>query len=244
MRGAVVIPADGAAYQLEVPEETAAQVAILQKLVGGFIEAVRTPHLLTLFCNEEGKIDGLPANWRATHLFGELLQEHDYLAGTVVILGPVDENGETLGLENGDAEAIIKAAGEISDTDCRRWAKWHNLRLRKSKATPAELELLLVEEEELRQEGIEEMLGEDLAKPEQFWGLSCADGDRPKGQQFLGVAIVKGGGMQEAIQNAWTMEINPGGQVQAFELPEDRVPDPKFHNRLLSKQELEEGGLA
>lgn len=244
MRDAVVIPTEGTAYQLEVPEETASQVAVLQKLVGGYIEAVRTPHLLTLFCNEEGKLEGRPANWRATHLFGGLLGEHDYLAGDVVIMGPVDEDGETLGLEDGDAEAIIKAASEISDTDCRRWAKWHNLRLRKSKATPAELELLLVEEEELRQQGLEEMLTEDLAKPERFFWLSFADPHADKGKQFLGVAIVKGGGLQEAVQNAFTMKINPGGEVQAYEIPEQHVPDQKFHNRLLSKAELEKEGLA
>jgi hypothetical protein len=40
------------------------------------------------------------------------------------------------------------------------------------------------------------------------------------------------------------MGINPGGEVRAYPIEEEDRIDPKFLNRLLSKQELEEAGLA
>lgn len=98
-------------------------------------------------------------------------------------------------------------------------------------------------EEELRQEGIEEMLAEDMARPEQQWWLSFVDPGKPEGKRFLGVAIVRGGGMQEAIQNAWAIGINPGGEVQAVPIPDEHAYD-KYLNRLMAAEELKREGLA
>lgn len=126
-----------------------------------------------------------------------------------------------------------------------RWAKWDDLRARQAAATTdAERAALAREEAELREEGWQELMDEDLAKPESWWWLSFCDPAKPTGEQFLGVCIVKGGGAWEAIQNAWAMKINPGGEVQSLQIPEEHLPDPKYHNRLMSKAELEEAGLA
>jgi hypothetical protein len=134
---------------------------------------------------------------------------------------------------------------EPTETDLARWAKWDDLRARQAEATTdEEIAALKREEDELRQQGVDEMLAEDLARPEQWFWLSFADPNKPPGSQFLGVAIVQGGGMGEAIQNAWTMGINPGGEVQAIPIPEEHVPDEQYRRRLMPKKELEEAGLA
>ena len=68
----------------------------LQALVGGYIEAAPTKGDVTVYVNEEGKIHGLPINAVATDLYYKLapfMEGHDILVGTVVILGPVDDEG-------------------------------------------------------------------------------------------------------------------------------------------------------
>jgi hypothetical protein len=50
-----------------------------------------------------------------------------------------------------------------------------------------------------------------------YW-LSFCDGDLPKGQQFLGVAIVRGSNLEEAVSEAWRLGINPGGEVLSMEI--------------------------
>jgi hypothetical protein len=68
----------------------------LQSIVGGHIEALPIDSdRATVFLNEEGKLIGLPATALWTTASGEVL---DGLAGHLVILGPVDEEGDTLPL--------------------------------------------------------------------------------------------------------------------------------------------------
>lgn len=64
----------------------------LQERVGGWLESapVVLPNL-TLYCNEEGKIDGLPYNKRATILLGP--DNPDWIAGDVVLVGAPDAEG-------------------------------------------------------------------------------------------------------------------------------------------------------
>lgn len=75
-----------------------------------------------------------------------------------------------------------------------------------------------------------------------FW-LSFADGDKPRGEQFLGVAVVEADGddlkeqMSDALSIAWELGINPGGSVQGMPIPRDSIP-PDCINRLLLKNEL------
>jgi hypothetical protein len=242
MKLAVVIPTDGEAYRLEITSDERKELRILQELVGGFLELVPYEGDACIFCNEEGKLQGLPKNRRAQHVVSP---PGDYLVGNIVVLGPEDDDGETTSLSEEEVDALLHDCNRITEQDMARWDKWDDLRARKAAATTEEeQQALLLEEDELRQHGIDEMLKVDLSKPEGWFWLSFADPDLPSGSQFLGVVIVKGGGMQEAIQNAWTMGINPGGEVKAIEIPDEHVPPPEFHNKLLSKVELEEAGLA
>ena len=83
----------------------------LEFLVGGWFETI-TPKDWdqTWWLNEEGKILGLPFNARAT----ELAHKHhaislgDHIAGDLVVTGGIDDNGETLGLTEDEAVALIR----------------------------------------------------------------------------------------------------------------------------------------
>ena len=75
-----------------------------------------------------------------------------------------------------------------------------------------------------------------------LWWLSFCDGDRPEGQQFLGVSVVDGFNLASAAANAHRLGCNPGGEVMGIEAPEDMihmVPE-SYRNRLLTRSEAEE----
>jgi len=55
---------------------------LLQKAVGGLIEPVRTIDGDTMYCNEEGKLRGLPHNPAAN----KLIDFDDYIVGDVVVM--------------------------------------------------------------------------------------------------------------------------------------------------------------
>ena len=58
----------------------------LQAAVGGYIEMVRTNNVGYLYCNEEGKLLGLPVNMAAT----TMIEHDDVIRGDVVVM----EEGE------------------------------------------------------------------------------------------------------------------------------------------------------
>lgn len=250
MKEALVIPAQGEPYKTEIPGDR--ELEELQRLVGGFIEYVPLygdddEVALSLFCNEEGKIEGLPPNGRANHFFGDALLEGDVLVGNVVLMGPPDDDGETLPLDY--ADQWLEKALEVTDVDLKRWADWADLRARKAKAEEdadtAALAKIAVEEELLRNRGIAEVMAKDLEQRERWWWLSFADPNKEPGEQFLGVIITLAGGIGEATQKLWDMGINPGGEVKAYPYPEDEEPPPEeYRNKLLSRDQLEEAGLA
>lgn len=83
-----------------------------------------------------------------------------------------------------------------------------------------------------------------LADPFVGWmWLSFADPHLPKGEQFLGVAIVPGANVVQAAVNAGLLCCNPGGEVLGVEIPEEHLPAPALRGRLLSKADLEEHDL-
>jgi hypothetical protein len=86
----------------------------LQKLVGGWIEAVYSiDQELTFWINEEGKLIGLVPNpfgtavWHGTNPNAERV--NDFLCGTVVVTGGVDDLGETLSIPATLRDMIIGA---------------------------------------------------------------------------------------------------------------------------------------
>lgn len=66
----------------------------LQEIVNGYIEAVTLSDKTCLFCNEEGKLLGLPWN---RPLRG------DVIAGTFILVG-FDEDGETISISDEEAD--------------------------------------------------------------------------------------------------------------------------------------------
>jgi len=70
-------------YEKEIPNTLEAK----QEIVGGYIEctSILDDDSVSIICNEEGKINGLPLN----RYIG-----HDIIAGTFIIAGDDYENGE------------------------------------------------------------------------------------------------------------------------------------------------------
>lgn len=120
---ALVIPVEGPLEEIElVPDENGSTLAPLQAAVGGWIEAVPIPDFVrdadsaTAYINEEGKLEQLPFNGRATDFFvsGIGLFFGDYIAGPLVLCGFDPETGEHAELPEGvirRARLIEREAG-------------------------------------------------------------------------------------------------------------------------------------
>ena len=100
----------------------------LQQQVGGYIQPVYVDQVLTdrgrrevdacVYVNEEGKLDGLPVNPRATDFcalaIGGWLR--DIIVGDVVIVGPPGPDGEGTPVPD-DAIAVVREWGWLADTE-------------------------------------------------------------------------------------------------------------------------------
>ena len=73
-----------------VTEITVASLEDMQAAVGGYIEGVQLKDGF-MYCNEEGKLTGLPANRIATQLAQTL--PYDIIVGSVIVFGNGDANG-------------------------------------------------------------------------------------------------------------------------------------------------------
>ena len=71
--------------------------------------------------------------------------------------------------------------------------------------------------------------------------VSFADGDLPKGSQFLGVAIVRAHNVGHAAAVCHERGCNPGGEVMAVPVPEKfGAPPPEWDHKLIAdKAEIE-----
>jgi len=89
------IPVEGHPEIITV-KEGQDELALLQKTVGGYIEAVTvTEDGHTLYLNDEGKMNGLPVNETATRMTRGILSPYDLIMGDTVLVGPVDDEGES-----------------------------------------------------------------------------------------------------------------------------------------------------
>jgi hypothetical protein len=73
-------------------------LAVLQAAVDGYVQAVDLNESMTLWCNEEGKMVGLPRNDFATRMWEKRFGATDIIVGNAVFTGGVNEEGKTLGL--------------------------------------------------------------------------------------------------------------------------------------------------
>jgi hypothetical protein len=84
------------------------ELETLQDAVGGLIQAVDLTTSLTMWCNEEGKLIGLPVNPVATAMWTRYFGETDIIVGNVVFTGGCDEDGNTTSILQEDADKIEK----------------------------------------------------------------------------------------------------------------------------------------
>jgi hypothetical protein len=79
---------------------------------------------------------------------------------------------------------------------------------------------------------MQQKLAEEMNEPEKWLYLSFAD------EKFNGGVVIKAHGMMDAVTKTHALGINPGGQVISIEVPDEHLPDEKFRNRLLSKEDV------
>ena len=98
----------------------------------------------------------------------------------------------------------------------------------------------MLTDEEFKKRTIE-VLTEESSEPLAWWWLSFADGERPKGQQFLGACLVQAQGLLGATLAARLLGLNPGGEVKGVgPIPTDTEFPPGWTNRLLNREECAE----
>lgn len=121
----------------------------------------------------------------------------------------------------------------MSDQDEARWAAFDAIRSERETCTdPKRLAELNAEEDALRDQGVRDLLMEDMrAEPNWCW-LSFVD---PDTDTLLGVAMVPAGGIMEATMIARARGCNPGGEVAAY--PVQGTPPESLQYRLLDKDE-------
>jgi hypothetical protein len=86
----------------------------IHEMIGGYLESVSTP-MMTMFVNEDGRRLNLPINYVASMI------ARQPILGTVVILGSVNRNGDTVGLTIEQIEAA-----QILVNDWRSSIALHN----------------------------------------------------------------------------------------------------------------------
>lgn len=101
----VVIPVDGDIYTVETTTEDSYET--ITREVGGWIQVVglTVDEQAEMYLDEEGKIKNLPRNTRATSIAH--LMSGDYIAGTAVITGGVDDEGDTVGLTPEQVQRLL-----------------------------------------------------------------------------------------------------------------------------------------
>lgn len=100
--------------------DTKPDLPALNSAVRGHIESVPLNALgrtLTVLCNEEGKLMGLPPNRAANRILGDLLYGDDIIVGPVVFTGPVDEVGELLPLGPKDWATMVYTLNGLRSED-------------------------------------------------------------------------------------------------------------------------------
>lgn len=101
---AITLTAEGKAQEVELAKE--GRLDQLQGVVGGWVQAVDFTERLTIWVNEEGKLVGLPINPMATFLWEKYYGKTDVICGDVILTGGVDDEGETLGLDEETAKEL------------------------------------------------------------------------------------------------------------------------------------------
>lgn len=106
------------AFKLNVHGETQSidlesyesELKALQDAVGGWVQPVDLSDTLTMWVNEEGKINGSILNVKANEIFRDVFGAVDVIFGDVIFTGGVDDEGDTMGLTHDQILRLIQAA--------------------------------------------------------------------------------------------------------------------------------------
>ena len=87
----------------------------LNKAVGGWLEGVPLVGV-TAYVNEEGKLMGLPVNALATRLAhrDEAIYLSDTINGDMIVLGPLDDEGESTSLSDEWIRVNLTSADQVA----------------------------------------------------------------------------------------------------------------------------------
>jgi hypothetical protein len=106
----IVITPENEVSVKQMPSTSPDEYNFLNTAVAGWIQAVPLDDELegiTLWVNEEGKLDGLPYNQKATYLWEQSYGFSDVIVGTAVLTGGTDDEGETLPLTDVQVAQVL-----------------------------------------------------------------------------------------------------------------------------------------
>lgn len=90
----------------KIVDQNKNDLSFFQSIVGGYIEGISVAKDITMYCNEEGKITGLPINNLATWYVKNRRQFDDYICGNIVF-SKIDSDGNEIGLDDLDVNNVI-----------------------------------------------------------------------------------------------------------------------------------------
>jgi hypothetical protein len=113
MKKAIRITTTGEVTELDLTTNSLGQ---LQEAVGGLVQALDLTEVVTMWCNEEGKMLNQPHNPYAQYFFDKVYGAHkDYIVGDIVLTGGTDSNGETQGLTESQVETLEWLAFKVRE---------------------------------------------------------------------------------------------------------------------------------
>jgi len=89
-----------------ISDEKNLKLDYFQKIVGGYIEGISITKDIMMYCNEEGKILGLPVNKLATEYVKSIRPFNDIICGDVVFT-KLNKEGDDVCLSLDDINHII-----------------------------------------------------------------------------------------------------------------------------------------
>lgn len=96
MRNALVITAEGFVHGIDLGETGDEEYeAICKAIGGGFLQCVPLSDSdMLLWCDDEGKLKGMPYNEKATAVWTRYWGQTDVMVGDIVITGGIDWESE------------------------------------------------------------------------------------------------------------------------------------------------------
>jgi len=110
MRKALVIKSTGETEIVELPDDNSAEYELLKETLQGWIQPVSLDQDLdgfVIWVNEEGKLERLPINSKATKLWEISYGKTDIIVGNAIITGDSDNAGKVKGLTETEIQKLL-----------------------------------------------------------------------------------------------------------------------------------------